>query len=149
MSTLIVANVYFESTANNRIQYTGSNGINIYLGGNAIATINTTAMVVNGYISTTNTPVSAKTDSYTLTGTDSGTLLTVSNTSTKTITVPASLPVGFRCVVYQLNTGNVVIGNAAGVTLNSRTGSYTSSTRYGAVTVFVYAANSVIVDGSI
>ena len=149
MSTLQVANIWFESTGNNRIQYGGSNTYSIVAGGTNYATVNATTMSVNGNIQSTNLGVSAKTDNYTLQTTDSGTVITVSNTALKTITVPASLPVGFRCMVYMLNTGNVAIGNAAGVTLASRTGGYTVYTRYGSASVFVYAANSVIVDGAI
>ena len=33
MSTLSVANIHLESTGNNRIQYMGSNTVNIYTGG--------------------------------------------------------------------------------------------------------------------
>jgi len=33
MSTLQVANLWFESTGNNRIQYTGANGWAYYAGG--------------------------------------------------------------------------------------------------------------------
>lgn len=40
MSTLQVANVHLESTGNNRIQYMGSNTINIYAGGTLVASFN-------------------------------------------------------------------------------------------------------------
>ena len=106
-------------------------------------------LTVNGAVQSANLIVSAKTQAYTLTANDSGTTITVSNTAATTITVPASLPVGFRCMVMMINTGNVVIGNAIGVTLNSRTNNYTVSSQWGSASVFVYAANSVIVDGSI
>ena len=106
-------------------------------------------LTVNGAVQSANLIVSAKTQAYTLTANDSGTTITVSNTGATTITVPASLPVGFRCMVMMINTGNVVIGNAIGVTLNSRTNNYTVSSQWGSASVFVYAANSVIVDGSI
>jgi len=84
-----------------------------------------------------------------LTAADSGTVLTMSSTSLTTVTVPASLPVGFRCMVYNINTGNVAIGNAAGVTLNSRNGNYTCSNTFGSISVFVYASNAVVVEGVI
>ena len=44
MSTLQVSNVHFESTGNNRLQYTGSNSFNIVAGGSTVATVNTTAI---------------------------------------------------------------------------------------------------------
>jgi hypothetical protein len=149
MSTIQVANLHLESTGNNRIQYSGSNTFSIVAGGTNYCTVNSTNMSVNGSIVSANLFVSAKTDNYTLAANDSGSVITISNTALKTVTVPASLPVGFRCMVYMLNTGNVVIGNATGVTLSSRTNSYTCSTRYGSMSVFVYTANNVIVDGAI
>ena len=42
MSTLQVANLHFESTGNNRIQYTGSNSYNIVAGGTTVITANST-----------------------------------------------------------------------------------------------------------
>ena len=149
MSTLQVANLHLEPTGNNRIQYSGTNTFSIIAGGTNYCTVNSTNMSVNGSITSANLFISNKTDNYTLTTNDSGSVITISNTALKTLTVPAGLPVGFRCLVYMLSTGNVVVGNATGVTLNSRTGSFTCSTVYGSMSVFVYNTNSVIVDGAI
>jgi len=44
MSTLQVANIWFESTGNNRIQYNGSNNYVLTAGGANAMTINTTAV---------------------------------------------------------------------------------------------------------
>jgi hypothetical protein len=44
MSTLQVGNLHFESTGNNRLQYTGSNAYNLVAGGTTVATVNTTAV---------------------------------------------------------------------------------------------------------
>jgi hypothetical protein len=149
MSTLQVANIYFESTGNNRIQYSGSNAYSIIAGGTNYVTVNTTNMSVNGTITSAKLVVRAVTLANTLTAADSGQIVTVSNTSSTTITVPSGLPIGFRCMVYMINTGSIVIGNAAGVSLYSRTGAFNCTTRYGALSVFVYDTNSVIVDGSL
>jgi hypothetical protein len=149
MSTLLVANIHLESTGNNRIQYSGSNTFSIIAGGTNYATVNSINMSVNGSIVSANLFVSAKTDNYTLTANDSGSVITMSNTALKTITVPTGLPVGFRCMVYMINTGNVVVGNASGVSLFSRPGTFTCSTRYGSVSIFEYDTNLVIVDGAI
>jgi hypothetical protein len=149
MSTLLVANIHLESTGNNRIQYSGSNTFSIIAGGTNYATVNSINMSVNGSIVSANLFVSAKTDNYTLSANDSGSVITMSNTASKTITVPTGLPVGFRCMVYMINTGNVVISNATGVSLFSRPGTFTCSTRYGSVSIFEYDTNLVIVDGAI
>lgn len=51
MSTLRVANIQFESTANNRIQYDGSNSFSLVAGGSTVYTVNTTSTskTANGY----------------------------------------------------------------------------------------------------
>lgn len=149
MSTLQVANIHLESTGNNRIQFLGTNSYAIVAGGVNLTTVNTTNMSVNGSITSANLLVRALTDNYTLTNADSGSVLTMSNTAAKTITVPADLPVGFRCMVYMINTGNVIIGNSAGVTLNSRSSVYTCNTRFGSLSIFEYASNNVIIDGAL
>jgi hypothetical protein len=149
MSTLLVANIHLESTGNNRIQFAGSNSYIIVAGGTNLTTVNSTTMSVNGNIISSNLLIRALTTNYTLTNADSGSVLTVSNTAATTITVPSDLPIGFRCMVYMVNTGNVVISNAAGVTLNSRSGNYTLSQRWASLSVFEHAANSVIIDGSV
>ena len=149
MSTLQVANIHLESTGNNRIQFLGTNSYAIIAGGVNLTTVNTTNMSVNGSITSANLLVRALTDNYTLTNADSGAVLTMSNTASRTITVPADLPVGFRCMVYQIGTGNVIIGNAAGITLNSRSNIYTCNTRFGSLSIFEYASNNVIIDGAL
>ena len=53
MSTLQVANVWFESTANNRIQYSGSNSYVLIAAGANTATINSTAVSVTGTVNAT------------------------------------------------------------------------------------------------
>lgn len=51
MSTLRVANVVFESTGNNRIQYDGSNSFSLIAGGSTVYTVNasSTSKQANGY----------------------------------------------------------------------------------------------------
>lgn len=47
MSTLQTANIWFESTGNNRIQSSGSNGVTIFAGGSNVATVNTTSFTIS------------------------------------------------------------------------------------------------------
>ena len=44
MSTLQVSNIHFESSGNNRLQYTGTNSYNLVGGGVTVATVSTTAI---------------------------------------------------------------------------------------------------------
>lgn len=46
MSSLQVANIFFESTANTRFQYDGTGGVNIVAGGTNAITVNSTAIAV-------------------------------------------------------------------------------------------------------
>lgn len=50
MSTLQTANVWFESTGNNRIQSSGSNGVTIFAGGSNVVSVNTTAVSVGNLV---------------------------------------------------------------------------------------------------
>lgn len=60
---------------------------------------------------------------YTLTVADAGGLITLSNASAITVTVPANatiaLPVGSQIALMQTGAGQVTLAQAAGVTINS------------------------------
>lgn len=58
MSTLQVANLHFESTGNNRLQYTGSNSYLIVAGGTNVATVNTTTFNFTGEFRVSNNDIS-------------------------------------------------------------------------------------------
>ena len=149
MSTLQVANIWFESTGNTRIQYLGSNNFSIIANGNTYCTVNSSGMFVNNSIQGAVIAVGAKTDNYTVANLDSGTIITMSNTVSKTVTIPSTVPSGFRIMVTQLGTGSVVIANATGVSLGSRTGAYTSLSQYGTISVYMANSSFAIVDGNI
>lgn len=65
MSTLQVSNIHFESTGNNRLEYSGSNSYNLVGGGVTVATVNTTAvsfptgLSVNNFIANTSISIGA------------------------------------------------------------------------------------------
>lgn len=86
MSTLQVANIWFESTANNRIQYLGSNTIAFVVGGSNTLVINTTATAM------TNVNVSAgnSTANYSLISTG----LSVVNSTSNTTISSGSISIG-------------------------------------------------------
>ena len=54
MSTIQVSNVIFESTGNNRVQYSGANTYSLFAGGINVLTINTTAVAANGILTAPN-----------------------------------------------------------------------------------------------
>jgi len=71
--------------------------------------------------------VSNKTADFTLTATDSGTVITVNSATTVTVTVPSTFSAGFYCQIIQTGAGQVnVVGS--GVTVSSAFGLYSRTT---------------------
>lgn len=87
MSTLQCANIHFESTQNNRVQYFGSNNFGFVAAGANVLTINTTGAFDTGG-SLRSIPISNKTTGYTLAKVDNGVLIAI---TTGGITVPANI----------------------------------------------------------
>jgi hypothetical protein len=106
MSTLRVANIVFESTSNNRVQYTGSNTFAFVVGGANAFTINTTSTSFfgNTIFSGNLTFSSLSLPSPTITGTISGS----PTISTPTITAPTiSSPTISGAATFSSNTLNL------------------------------------------
>jgi hypothetical protein len=149
MSILQLANLHVND-ANNKIQYNASTSkIETYAGNTLVITSNTNTMSVNGNVITNILTVQAKTDNYLLTAADSGTYITVNNTAAKTITIPTLLPVGFKCTVAKIGTGNVIISNAASVSLNSWTSNNSIVTRYATASIVSTDTNTFLIDGTL
>ena len=83
--------------------------------------------------------------SKTLAAGDNGTIIVCSSSSAVTITVPASLPSGFNCMVIQSGSGQVSL-SASSTTLNNRNGSATAG-RYAIMTLVHLGSNVFIVSG--
>lgn len=155
MSTLQCANIIFESTANNRVQYTGSNTFAFVAGGTNAFSLNTSSVSFTANttfaasVTTANLAVSYKTADYTLANSDSGTTIFVTNTSTSNVTIPNNLPVGFRTYVVRLGSGNTKFVNAAGLTMLNKNSGNTINIQYGSGTVLVINSTACVIDGQI
>jgi hypothetical protein len=91
--------------------------------------------------------------SYTLAAGDLNDLVTLSNGSGITLTIPPSVySVNDSITIAQINTGQVTFAQGAGVTINS-TGATSSApklrTRWSSATVICTAANTFLVIGDI
>jgi len=90
--------------------------------------------------------------SYTLVFTDQGGMVTMSNSSANTLTVPpnssVALPVGTTVLVASLGTGQTSIVAGAGVTINGTPG-LKIRTRYSAATLIQLSADNWIVVGDL
>ena len=83
--------------------------------------------------------------SKTLAATDNGTIINCSNGSAITITVPASLPTGFNCMIIQSGSGQVTV-SASGTTLNNRNGLKTAG-QHAIMTLVHLGSNVFVVSG--
>lgn len=121
MSTLQVANIWFESTGNNRIQYNGSNNYLLTAGGATAMTVNTTSVsytanvtysatvTVSGTVNfaTANVANQLLVDGATINwDVSQGMIATVSLAGNRTLANPTNLKVGtLMLIVNQDGTG--------------------------------------------
>ena len=143
MSTLQCANIHFESTANNRVQYNGSNDFIFVAGGSNAISVNTTAVLFatggSNTFSVNSTSISVSPGGTTV--------LTVNSTGVfDSIGNIRGIPVNGKAAIYELTAGDVgdLISTSANVTVNGAV--LTTGT-----TVSVYnnsAANVTITSGT-
>ena len=86
---------------------------------------------------------------YSLTASDNGKIVTMSNGATSTVTVIAGLPVGFNTTVIQLGAGQVGFTAASGVTLNSYSSATKIAGQHGAASVISYTTNIYNLSGTL
>ena len=92
--------------------------------------------------------IQAKTASYSLVAADNGKIITMNVATANTLTVPASLDVGFNCTVIQLGAGQTTI-TASGTTLNSYQSYLKISGQHGSASIISYVSNVYNVAGSL
>jgi hypothetical protein len=104
-------------------------------------------LTVDAYI-LSSSGIQAKTASYTLVAADNGKVITMSVATANTLTVPASLAVGFNCTIIQIGAGATTI-TASSTTLNSVSGFLKISAQHGSASIISYASNVYNVAGSL
>ena len=85
---------------------------------------------------------------YTLLSTDNGKIITWSNSSGVTLTVPSGLPIGFNTTIIQIGVGSVGITSSS-TTLNSFEGKLRLAGQHAAVSIISYASNVFNVAGGL
>lgn len=101
----------------------------------------------NAYI-ISSSGIQAKTASYTLVTADNGKVITMNVATANTLTVPASLAVGFNCTIIQIGAGATTI-SASGTTLNSVSAFLKISAQHGSASIISYSSNVYNVAGSL
>lgn len=164
MSTLQCANIHFESTANNRVQYNGSNDFIFVAGGSNAVSVNTTAVLFapgGTTVLTVNSlgsfdtggnirgiPVIGKAATYELTANDVGGII---STSANVTVNGAVLTVNASFSVYNNSAANVTITPGTGATMYLA-GTVNTSNRTllqrGLATIVMVGSNTFVISGA-
>lgn len=127
---------------------TAINTATVTANGNVVAANIVTSGVVNSAILMVQ-PIASNAN-FILRPDHSGQVITFSHTGVALINVNNTLSVGFRTILTQINTGNVKVQAGANVTINPTSGSNNQiSIKFGSVSLFCYAPNTFILDGSL
>lgn len=86
--------------------------------------------------------------SYTLVAADAGRIISCSNGSDITLTVPAGLPTGFTCTFVQLGAGEIVF-TASSTTISNRQSFTKTAGQYAVASITMYSANNFITGGDL
>jgi len=107
------------------------------------------AVISDGGYRITSNAINALTGTtYSLLTTDNGKIITWSNASGVTLTVPSGLPVGFNTTVIQIGAGAVGI-TGSGTTINSFEGKLRTAGQHAAVSIISYSSNVFNIAGGL
>ena len=84
---------------------------------------------------------------YTIQAIDNGKVITASNASAITITIPDTLAAEFSCTVIQIGAGQVTFAGSGSMTLRNRQTHTKTAGQYAAASLYVYATNNVLLGG--
>ena len=112
-----------------------------------VSTAQQTALDLKANLSDT---IISVTTSRALATTDNGAVLEVNSASAVTLTVPATLPAGFNCLVRQVGSGQAVVAAGSGATVNTYTGASANTPgQWSSLSVSVRAtAGAAVVEGA-
>ena len=159
-SATVGSNVYLEGSVGVFTVYqgVGDTGTNMFRVSNTQAsfgvpivgpTFNSAPSSDGGYRITSNAINALTGTTYSLLAADNGKVITWSNASGVTLTVPTSLPVGFNTTIIQIGAGLVGITGASGVTLNSFEGKLRTAGQHTAVSIISYSSNIFNIAGGL
>lgn len=158
-SGTVGANVYLEGSIGVFTVYNGvgDTGTNMFRVSNSQAsfgvpivgpTFNSAPSSDGGYRITSNAINALTGTTYSLLTSDDGKVITWSNASGVTLTVPSGLPVGFNTTIIQIGAGSVGI-TGSGTTLNSFEGKLRTAGQHAAVSIISYSSNVFNIAGGL
>ena len=158
-SATVGANVYLEGNVGVFTVYggVGDTGTNMFRVSSTQAsfgvpivgpTFNSAPSSDGGYRITSNAINALTGTTYSLLTSDDGKVITWSNASGVTLTVPSGLPVGFNTTIIQIGAGSVGI-TGSGTTLNSFEGKLRTAGQHTAVSIISYSSNIFNIAGGL
>jgi len=113
-----------------------------------VGNVSATAYQGDAYKATSSSVNAQTGTSYTLLASDNGKIVTLSNASAITVTVPSGLGAGFSCTIVQIGAGQVTVV-ASGVTINSYQGYTKIAGQHAGASLFAYSANVFNLNGNL
>ena len=158
-SATVGSNVYLEGSVGVFTVYggVGDTGTNMFRVSSTQAsfgvpivgpTFNSAPSSDGGYRITSNAINALTGTTYSLLTSDDGKVITWSNASGVTLTVPSGLPVGFNTTIIQIGAGSVGI-TGSGTTLNSFEGKLRTAGQHAAVSIISYSSNIFNIAGGL
>lgn len=127
-----------------QIQYNSSNAF----AGDSRLTFDATNKVAKGQFTVDSGGINAQTGTtYTLGASDNGKVITLSNASPITVTVPSGLGAGFTCLCIQIGAGQVTFATSS-TTINPST-TLKIAAQHGAASLIAYVADTFNLSGNI
>lgn len=133
--------------SNTQIQYNDSGAFN----GDSRLTFNETTKITTGQFAIDANAINAQTGTtYTIQATDNGKVVTLSNGSGITVSVPSGLPVGFSCICIQIGAGQVTFApsGSPSPTINPSS-TLKIASQHGAASLISYASDVYNLSGNI
>lgn len=90
--------------------------------------------------------INTQTTNYTLTADDNGAMVVINSATGKTVTVPATLPVGFWCMVFQMGAGQVTFATSS-TTIRNRSSHTKTNAQYARVFLEHFANDVFVLSG--
>ena len=146
ISTTTAPNV---AGSDSQVQY-NNGGV---FGGDSRFTFDDTNKVALGQFSVDAGGINAQTGtSYALVASDNGKVVTLSNASAITLSVPSGLCMGFSCIIVQIGAGQVTVASGSGsptTTINSYAGLKKLAGQHAAASIVAYAPDTFNLVGTL
>jgi hypothetical protein len=111
--------------------------------------VTVTGTVTSGGYIATSSAINPQINSYTLTSSDNGKIITMNSSSGITLTVPNSLDVGFSTTIIRLGAGNVGISAGGTVNINSFQNQRNIAGQHAAVSLISYITDTYNLAGGL